>query len=110
MERGNGPAKTAAAVAIQFEWDERKAKSNLLNHGVSFPDVCAAFYDPVRITTYDDRFEEAEARYFLLGEMLNSTLVAVAYAERDGMIRIISARKAGAKERWRYHEEKRRFQ
>jgi uncharacterized DUF497 family protein len=110
MKRGNGcPRFKGPRMTIQFEWDERKAQSNLAKHGVRFADATLAFFDPFKIVVYDERHSLQEARFFVLGEMLNSKLVAVAYADIEGIIRIISARKASAKERRHYHEEKRRF-
>lgn len=40
---------------MEFEWDERKAASNLAKHGVSFEQATRAFADPNAIEYVDDR-------------------------------------------------------
>jgi hypothetical protein len=37
-------------VAINFEWDDKKAKSNLKKHGISFEEASTAFGDELSIT------------------------------------------------------------
>jgi hypothetical protein len=32
---------------IRFEWDSRKASSNIRNHGVNFETACEVFFDPL---------------------------------------------------------------
>ena len=38
---------------IQFDWDEKKNKSNLRKHGVSFEEAQGVFFDDEAIV-YDD--------------------------------------------------------
>ncbi len=45
---------------IKFEWDEAKAKSNLIKHGVSFDD------DFARVI-YDETHSKNEERFVILG-------------------------------------------
>jgi uncharacterized DUF497 family protein len=40
-------------MAIRFEWDERKARSNLKQHGVSFREATTVFADPLSVTISD---------------------------------------------------------
>ena len=80
-------------LVIVFEWDERKRRSNLRRHGLDFAD-CDAVFSGSTVTRLDDRFDYGEARYRTLG-MLFSRVVSVAHTEHaDGVIRIISMRKA----------------
>jgi uncharacterized protein len=39
--------------SMEFEWDARKAASNLAKHGVSFPEAMGVFGDPLEITVAD---------------------------------------------------------
>jgi uncharacterized protein len=76
-----------------FEWDEYKRCSNLKKHGLDFADCGTVFSGPT-ITWLDDRFDYGEARYQTLG-LLCGRVVSVAHTENnDGIIRVISLRKA----------------
>ena len=84
-----------------FEWDDRKADSNLKRHKVSFDQARAAFDDPDAIERDDP--DPDEVRVKLIGRAGRQLLVIV-YTERegrDGILRnrIISAREAT------HHEE-----
>jgi len=86
--------------ALHFEWDERKAAANVKKHGVSFDEAKSAFYDE-RAKLIDDPDHSAnEDRFVLLGLSSALRLLVVCHCHRgeDGVIRIISARKATARE------------
>jgi uncharacterized DUF497 family protein len=85
---------------IRFEWDSAKAEENLRNHGVSFEEAQTVFYDDFATEFYDDKHSEWEDRFLLLGlsSQLRLVMVCHCYHERESVIRIISARKATAKE------------
>ena len=38
---------------IELEWDQNKAASNLLKHGVSFDEAKTVFDDPLYVDFYD---------------------------------------------------------
>ena len=40
-------------MALNFEWDANKAKSNLGKHGISFEEATAVFGDPGSLTIPD---------------------------------------------------------
>lgn len=89
---------------MKFEWNPVKAASNLRKHRVSFEDAAGVFLDPNRIETFDGREAYGEDRWKTVG-LVNPALLAVVYTLRgvDGnIIRLISARKAGADEREQY--------
>lgn len=89
---------------IEFEWDEKKAKSNLKKHGVSFDEAQTVFFDEFATQFYDDDSDEEE-RLILLGMSSQSRILVVVHCERGRhteVLRIISARKATAKERTYY--------
>ncbi len=89
---------------IKFEWDDQKAKSNLKKHGVSFEEARSVFYDDNAIQFFDSENSESEDRFLMLGLSYNSGILLVCHCEREKgeVIRIISARKATAKERKHY--------
>lgn len=89
---------------IKFEWDARKAKSNLKKHGISFEEARSVFYDDNAIQFFDSENSESEDRFLMLGLSYNSGILLVCHCEREKgeVIRIISARKATAKERKHY--------
>jgi uncharacterized protein len=93
-------------VALIFRWDQRKATANLAKHGISFEEASSAFGDPLSITIEDVDHSYGENRYILLGETLERHLVIVAHADRNGGIRIISARLATRQERRSYETGK----
>ena len=85
---------------MDFEWDQRKAASNLKRHGVNFADAATIFEDDRALTIEDDRHDED--RFITLGTGALGQLLVVVYAFRGDRIRIISARKATARERRQY--------
>jgi uncharacterized DUF497 family protein len=96
-------------MAIRFEWDAKKATSNLAKHGVTFEMARESFKDPQAFVEIDDRQDYGEERLVRIA-MVGIRYVHVIYAERadprsgDEVIRIISARKATPHERRTYHE------
>lgn len=94
-------------MSLTFEWDENKANSNLAKHGVSFVEGATAFGDPRSLTILDPTHSQVEERFILLGESQLGNLLVVPHTERGDNIRIISARKAGRKERKHYEASSR---
>jgi uncharacterized DUF497 family protein len=89
---------------LRFEWDPAKNQENRRKHGISFEEAESVFYDEraLLIKDLDDR--SREDRFVLLGlsGALRTLLVCHCYRERESVIRIISARKAGRAERADY--------
>lgn len=88
-----------------FEWDSRKAASNLKKHGVSFDEATTAFCDPLSLLTDDPKHSEGEQRFLVMGLSVQHRLLVVAFAERPPRTRIISARLAARHERKQYEQE-----
>ncbi|MFH2093212.1 MAG: BrnT family toxin [Pseudomonadota bacterium] len=88
-----------------FEWDPKKAISNLKKHGVSFEEASTAFKDPLSLTIEDPLHSDDENRLVLIGVAYNNKTLVVVHAERKNCIRIISARKATKKERECYEAD-----
>ena len=86
----------------EFEWDEAKAESNLGKHGIAFEAACGVFDDAFALDRIDSRMDYDEERFLITG-MARGMLLTVAYAERGGRVRIISARKADRHEQRDYY-------
>ena len=92
-------------VSYSFEWDPKKAASNLKDHGVSFEEATTVFGDIFAMNMADPDHSEGEQRFLVLGMSEKSRLVVVSYAERAPRTRIISARLATNRERRNYENE-----
>lgn len=98
-------------MMINFEWDNTKALANLKKHGVTFDEATMVFYDQYARIISDPANSISEDRFIMLGLSAKLRLLVVChcYREDDAVIRIISARKATAKEAniyKRYYHEK----
>jgi len=82
---------------MEFEWDDRKADSNLIKHGVGFQTATAVFTDERRRTEADLRHEYGELLFTTLGRVGEHVYV-VTYTMRGDAVRIISVRKANRRE------------
>lgn len=92
-------------MSLEFEWDPRKAKSNLAKHGVSFPEAATAFGDRLGRILADPRHSSEEERFALLGLSKSKRLLTVMLVDRGDAIRIISACEASRHERKTYEED-----
>jgi len=91
-------------VALTFEWDPAKARSNLAKHGVDFPEAATIFGDPLSFTVPDPDHSVSEQRYVTMGFSFRRRLLVVAHTEAGYRLRIISARRAKRAERRQYEE------
>jgi len=89
---------------IKFEWDERKARTNLRKHKVSFEAACEAFFDPF-LRVVDAGVVEGEPREAVIGMTATWRLLYVVYVSSGEMIRILSARLVDKTERHLYEEQ-----
>ena len=92
-------------MSYSFEWDPKKATSNLKDHGVSFEEATSVFGDIVALNMLDPDHSEGEQRFVVLGMSDKSRLVVVSYSERPPRTRIISARLATSHERRNYEND-----
>jgi len=85
---------------LRFEWDKKKSRENKRRHGVSFEEAQTVFLDENAIRYYDPDHSHDEDRFIMLGMSytLRVLVVCHCYHVDDTVIRIISARKANAKE------------
>ncbi|HYA14129.1 MAG TPA: BrnT family toxin [Syntrophales bacterium] len=91
-------------MKLTFEWDEVKARENLKKHKVSFDEGKTIFSDPFLLTFPDVENSGTEERYVNIGLSLRDRVLVLTHTERQGKIRIISCRKATARERTHYEE------
>ena len=88
----------------EFEWDPRKAGSNLKKHGISFAEALTVFSDPAARIFDDLDHSVDERREIIIGYSRRPRLLVVGFTERAGRVRIITARRASRAET-RRHEE-----
>lgn len=86
---------------MRFEWDEEKRQLNGIKHGVDFPTAVRVLLGET-VVLEDTRRDYGEKRYLAYGRDQGRLLVVV-FTVRDDAVRIISARKANARER-RQHD------
>ncbi|MEN9565253.1 MAG: hypothetical protein RLZZ69_449 [Cyanobacteriota bacterium] len=89
---------------MHFEWDDNKAESNFLKHGITFEKAVTVFADPYLLFTEDFGHSEQEEREWAIGEAENGSIIVVIFTMRGEKIRIISARKATKRECKKYEE------
>lgn len=87
---------------MQFEYDPKKAKSNVKKHGVTFEEAVTVFYDPLAATFADPDHSGGELRFVTIGHSSRNRLLVVSHADRGEFLRIISARPATGLERRRH--------
>jgi len=82
---------------MHFQYDPKKAASNLRKHGVSFSDAEGVFFDPLAVHVPDPD-SETEERWVVIGQGSAGAILVVVYAHRGEAIRLISARRATKRE------------
>jgi uncharacterized DUF497 family protein len=87
---------------LDFEWDEKKRRSNLDKHGIDFEDAIGIFEGCVFVRRSD---RDDEARFVAVGE-IEGRIIALVYTIRGAAYRIISARRASNDEARHYHDRK----
>lgn len=90
---------------MDYEFDPRKAASNLRKHGITFDEAISVFEgDPGAYTDYDPEHSSSDLRFFTIGTSSDGKLLFISHNEVDGRIRIISARRASRLERKLYED------
>jgi uncharacterized DUF497 family protein len=97
--------RSGIKMGLVFEWDKKKAKTNIAKHDVSFNEASTVFRDTLSLTIKDPLHSDEEDRYIIIGESIKLRLLVVVHTVRNDRIRIINARRASKKER-RYYEYK----
>jgi len=89
---------------VIYEWDPKKAKANLRQHGVSFDQAASVFLDPLAVTFPDPDHSGEEFREITIGRSASQRVVFLSHTRRGDRTRLISARKATRRERKQYEE------
>lgn len=92
---------------MRFDWSEDKNEVNRRKHGISFETATLVFDDPYALTQIDAYYEGSEERFTTIGAVGPGSILFVVHTtveSREGevIIRLISARPAGGKERKSY--------
>ena len=89
---------------MEFEWDPAKARDNEAKHSVTFREATEAFADPLSSTALDPDHSREEDRFVIFRQTLADRYLVVAFTERGGRLRIISARQMTRRERQAYEQ------
>ena len=90
---------------FEFEWDKGNRTKNATKHSVSIEEVEAVFRSGLALPLGIQISPSVnEQRLGLVGPTYGGRLLQVAFALRDGRVRVISARPAHLKERKQYEE------
>ena len=84
---------------MKFEWDNKKAESNLKKHAVSFEEAESAFGDPHAALFPDKDHSIEEKREIIITYSNRQRLLVISFTKRPGdVVRIISVRRADREE------------
>ena len=90
---------------MKFEWDEQKNDRNFRKHGIWFEEAQTTWADSKASEFFDVDHSDDEDRFIRIGLSTKARLLLVVFCERsEEIVRIISARKATAKEQ-KQHEK-----
>ena len=92
------------STGLSFEWDKRKSQINREKHGISFEEAAVVFSDVNSITISDPDHSKDEDREITIGICGKFRILVVSHTDRNGHIRIISARKANRHEQLQYKQ------
>jgi len=96
-------------MGLRFEWDPKKAETNLKKHGISFVEASTVFADPLAGIRDDPDHSKTEERNIIIGMSKKFRILVVVFTGKNDIIRIISSRFVTKNEREHY-EEKHRYQ
>lgn len=82
---------------MKFERDDAKSDNCFAERGFDFDYAIRVFLDPHRMIRQEERKSYGEERYQLFGR-IDERLFVIVFTYRSAAIRIISARKANARE------------
>jgi uncharacterized DUF497 family protein len=91
-------------MSLKFEWDPRKAVSNLSKHAVPFQEALTVFADPLARIFDDEDHSVDEQREIIIGHSAKGRLLLVCFTAQGESVRIFSGRKATSRERREYEE------
>jgi uncharacterized DUF497 family protein len=84
---------------VKVLWDTAKSASNRRKHGISFEEASALLsQNEARLEIYDEIHSTVEDRFLAIGPTASGMVVVVYSEPREGVLRIISARRATKRE------------
>ena len=90
-----------------YEWDPKKASTNLKKHKVSFDEASTVFTDPFALTFDDPDHSLDESRFITIGTSSKQRILFLSHADRgEDHVRIIHARPATKTEAHAYQESR----
>ena len=93
-------------MILQFDWDIWNIQKNEEKHGISSLEAESVFYDHDLVIFEDIKHSRVETMWVCYGVSVYNKVLMLAYTVRKAKIRIISARRASAKETKIYEENK----
>lgn len=91
---------------MNYEWDEVKERLNIAKHNVDFTEAKSVFADEYGLVVFDKEHSNDEERFYLLGISSKERILLVVHCYREGDTIRISARKATAREKSKYKEQR----
>ncbi len=91
----------------EFEWDDVKASTNFIKHGIRFSEAVTIWSDNQALEIPDPDHSQNDERWVRIGFSNQAKVLVVIYSEKlyAEKIRVISARKATAQEQKQCHEK-----
>ena len=87
-----------------FDWEKRKARTNLRDHKVSFQEAATVFGNSLADTFDDPDHSIDEQRFIIIGHSESGKLLFISHTDDGETVRIISAREVTSAERKQYEE------
>ncbi|MEK7724497.1 MAG: BrnT family toxin [Acidobacteriota bacterium] len=88
-----------------FEWNEGNSNKNWHLHGVTNSECEEVFFNLPLIIAADEKYSDSEDRFFALGRTESNRWLFLAFAVRNRLVRVISAREMTKSERRKYYEK-----
>lgn len=85
---------------MEFEYDQEKAEQNIAKHGVDLLEG-ALIFEGKTLEWLDTRHDYGEDRIIATG-IADDQFLVVVYVKREDVIRLISTRKGGRRDRRKY--------
>ncbi len=92
-----------------FKWDERNSNKNWHLHRVTDGECEDVFFNLPLIVAGDEKHSNREKRFFALGRTESNRWLFVAFAIKENLIRVISARDMTRREQRKYAEKIKRY-
>jgi uncharacterized DUF497 family protein len=88
-----------------FDWDDGNSNKNWYLHGVFDGECEDVFFNLPFIVAADTKHSQREPRFFALGRTDANRWLFIAFAVRNDLIRVISARSMTKSEKRKYAEK-----